>query len=486
MALTLRLTKGLPLTYAEGDANITDLSNRIGIAGNGVGINAGNYSSIQAALDAAVALNVCRVVIPYGNYSETLSISGYVGQNLAIVGEGARILVAPNSIGLTISSCENVSVSGISFYGAAASGASQAGINVTLSSRVRIMDNDFRLLTYGINWVSSALGIVTAGVVQIPSLVSRNIFKACAVGVILGGSGSSTAAEYVCVSGNIINDCTVQGILCQAGNGRITDNTLTGNIIGIEVDGSTYPNADHGAVIGNTLNHNSKCGLYVHDTSADYSYLITANNIWANIYGNFGAGSYAHPFGVILKNCANVNFTNNIVARNTVNLGIDVLTTSFIANNTFISDSTLTIFNIYEISTITVANGNKMAPNTFQGALVAAANNNDYEQTYVIGTTGAPAFENSAANFGSGFSTAAYQKDAAGIVHLRGVIVVALNVTAFTLPAGFRPATKITQSIISNNLVGRTEISSAGAVNIPVGAPATWASIDGISFKAEA
>lgn len=513
--LTLRGTKGSPLTYAEADANFSGLADGSLVLLQQSGIGSvirtlqakgrdvvyvtdktgvdptgaiDSTTGIQNALNDAIAANASCVVFPPGIYKTTgLSITNYAGQNLSLQGFGANILVGSNQVGLAISGSQNIQINGFSFYSAAQSGASQAGISCTLSARIRILDNDFRVLTYGVNFISSALGIATSAAIQIPSLISRNIFKACAVGIALGGSGSSTAAEYVGVSGNIVNDCTVQGILVQAGNVRVSDNTATGNMIGIEIDGSQYPNADHGAVIGNTINHSSSCGLYVHDTSAQYSYLITGNNIWATIYSNFGAGNYAHPFGAILKNCASINFTNNIMARNTVNLGIDVLTSSFVANNNFLTDSTLTIFNIYEITALTVANGNKMAPNTFSGTLVAGANNNDYEQVYTIGGTGAPAFQNSWANLGAGFDSAAYSKDAGGIVHLYGVVAggSGLNTAIFTLPATFRPATKKIWAGLSNNLLGAIQIDTAGVVQASVGTT-TWQTLSNVSFKAEA
>lgn len=471
------------LMLGDGVTNVTDAP---GVDPTG---NTDSTTGIQSIINAAVAANAACVVFPPGTYKTTgLSITNYAGQNLAIIGYGARILLGANQVGFAISGSQNIQIRGFSFYSALASGASQSGISCTLSSRIRIVDNDFRLLTYGVNFVSSTLGLAISTSIPLGmSLISRNTINACATGILLAGSSNVTAAEYVSASGNMIDACTARGILVQAGNARVSDNTVVGNIIGIEIDGSQYANADHGAVIGNTINHSSSCGLYVHDTSAQYSYLITGNNIWATIYTNLGVGNYAHPFGVVLKNCASINFTNNIVARNVVNLGIDVLTSSFIANNNFLTDSANTIFNIYEITALTVANGNKMAPNTFNGTLVASANNNDYEQTYNIGVAGSPAFQNTWANFGSGFTTAAYRKDAAGFVHLSGVVSGGtMNLAIFTLPVNFRPLTNdFTQVTVCNNLIGRVLVSHTGDV-IPAVGNNTWFSIDGISFKAEA
>ncbi|MCP4710447.1 MAG: hypothetical protein GY869_17630 [Planctomycetes bacterium] len=54
-----------------------------------------------------------------------------------------------------------------------------------------------------------------------------------------------------------------------------------------------------------------------------------------------------------------------------------------------------------------------------------------------------PAFQNSWINYGSGYNPAQYFKDSMGIVHLRGLVKnVTLGQTVFTLPAGYRPASR--------------------------------------------
>jgi hypothetical protein len=63
------------------------------------------------------------------------------------------------------------------------------------------------------------------------------------------------------------------------------------------------------------------------------------------------------------------------------------------------------------------------------------------ETAHVVGTTGEPPFENGWTNFGTSWSEAGFFKDGLGFVHLKGTISSGtLNTTAFTLPAGYRPA----------------------------------------------
>jgi S-layer homology domain len=68
------------------------------------------------------------------------------------------------------------------------------------------------------------------------------------------------------------------------------------------------------------------------------------------------------------------------------------------------------------------------------------------EAFHVVGTAGEPQFQNGWGNFGSGtWESAGFFKDALGIVHLKGTLSGIGNnaTTAFTLPAGYRPAKRL-------------------------------------------
>ena len=77
----------------------------------------------------------------------------------------------------------------------------------------------------------------------------------------------------------------------------------------------------------------------------------------------------------------------------------------------------------------------------------------------------AVAFTNGWANFGSTYEGATYWKDTTGVVHLSGLIKSGtIGLSAFTLPAGFRPAGRIAFGSCSNSAFGQLEIESNGQV----------------------
>jgi hypothetical protein len=62
------------------------------------------------------------------------------------------------------------------------------------------------------------------------------------------------------------------------------------------------------------------------------------------------------------------------------------------------------------------------------------------EPSHLVGQPGQPAFEGGWANFGGAYAKAALHKDRLGVVHLEGLIAGPGKTTAYTLPAGYRPA----------------------------------------------
>ena len=101
------------------------------------------------------------------------------------------------------------------------------------------------------------------------------------------------------------------------------------------------------------------------------------------------------------------------------------------------------------------------------------------EAWHEIGAAGEPAFVNSWANFGGGFSTAAFAKDSLGFVHLKGTIHNGTANTAFTLPAGYRPPLSL---FIPMANITFGYIRSTGTVE--PNTTATDVGLDGITFKA--
>jgi hypothetical protein len=100
-------------------------------------------------------------------------------------------------------------------------------------------------------------------------------------------------------------------------------------------------------------------------------------------------------------------------------------------------------------------------------------------------------FTNSWVNYGSGYDTCGYYKDALGFVHLKGLVKSgSLGTSVFTLPAGYRPATdKIFVTIGSNDgsnhALGRVTVNDSGTVVVTL-AGTSFTSLEGITFKAEA
>ena len=77
-----------------------------------------------------------------------------------------------------------------------------------------------------------------------------------------------------------------------------------------------------------------------------------------------------------------------------------------------------------------------------------------------------------------------YWRDPTGLVHLRGAASSGtVGLAIFTLPAGYRPASSVVFSVLSNGAVGRLDVSSAGAVTLTAGSN-VYVSLSGVSFKA--
>lgn len=100
----------------------------------------------------------------------------------------------------------------------------------------------------------------------------------------------------------------------------------------------------------------------------------------------------------------------------------------------------------------------------------------------------APALINSWVNYGGVYSTAGFYRDASGVVHLQGAIRSGtIGATAFTLPAGFRPAAAQAYAIPTGAAFatyGVVHVLSDGAVVVTVGSN-TLVHLAGVTFRAE-
>lgn len=103
-----------------------------------------------------------------------------------------------------------------------------------------------------------------------------------------------------------------------------------------------------------------------------------------------------------------------------------------------------------------------------------------------IGDTNEPAFTNSWQNFNTTlYHGAGFRKLANGNVQLRGMISTGtLATAAFTLPAGYRPTKTIPLDVVSNSVMGKVDIDSAGQVVPQSPSSNTWVSLEGKIFNA--
>lgn len=114
-----------------------------------------------------------------------------------------------------------------------------------------------------------------------------------------------------------------------------------------------------------------------------------------------------------------------------------------------------------------------------------------------IGDAGAPTFGSPWLNYGGGWGPARYMRDAAGVVHLQGLIQAPVNgagVAVFTLPEGFRPGVPLVfETIRVEGGVyqhAQFEVHPSGAVieynTVTNDSGITqWCTLSGISFPAE-
>ena len=119
------------------------------------------------------------------------------------------------------------------------------------------------------------------------------------------------------------------------------------------------------------------------------------------------------------------------------------------------------------------------------------------EPWHEVGAPGEPGFQDNWHNLGGGFSTAAFYRDRAGVVHLKGVVDGGPSGgewSVFTLPLGYRPVkdsifeVSSQDSAVAGFVHGRVDVLGvqniflAGRV-VPFGGGDIYMSLDGITFR---
>jgi len=98
----------------------------------------------------------------------------------------------------------------------------------------------------------------------------------------------------------------------------------------------------------------------------------------------------------------------------------------------------------------------------------------------------APSLLNSWVNFGSGFATAGYYRDASGVVRIKGLIfsgIITAGTILFTLPVGSRPAEdSIFVAVSSGGVIAEVRVLINGNVTIHAGNN-TWLSLQTVTFR---
>jgi hypothetical protein len=109
------------------------------------------------------------------------------------------------------------------------------------------------------------------------------------------------------------------------------------------------------------------------------------------------------------------------------------------------------------------------------------------EGWHVVGAAGEPAFTNSWANYGGGYTGARFKKDKENTVFLEGLIASGtVNASSFTLPVGYRPTGGACIFAVETNpnTIGRADVTTSGTVTLTSGSN-LWFSLCNIIFKAE-
>lgn len=134
--------------------------------------------------------------------------------------------------------------------------------------------------------------------------------------------------------------------------------------------------------------------------------------------------------------------------------------------------------------------GSTAAQSTFSGSLIAGTamtvtTSPAPEPWHYIGDAGEPAFQNAFANYDANHR-AAYYKDVAGRVHVKGLVKGgSTGAIALTLPVGYRPEQEIRFPTTVNAAFGSLVVATNGSVTFEAGNPATtWGSLDVINFRA--
>jgi hypothetical protein len=339
-------------------------------------------------------------------------------------------------------------------------------------------------------------------------------------GIFIRGSGTNSILKYAngsyfsSVLGSYKND-SFQGFFIEAihrrysASGTVTDvgteiRTYESGASGVGGNGLT--SEQHNLTIKENLNYGTP--RYGNETTPAYYSTIycvkttedsaTSNSIWTTSGNNVQLNNASKKLN--LSQDVVSNFT---LASNTPNLKFQIPFTEgpstagkiIFTNQDYYSSgmagirselysqendngalifSAMSVGTLYDVMTI---NGQGT---TIHQSLTVTGQGSTINQSDWI----APTFQNSWVNYGDIYGVAGYMKDSMGFVHLQGLVKSGtVQQCIFTLPAGYRPQYTEIHAVISNNTIGRVDISTVGCVFVNTGSN-IYTSLDGITFKA--
>lgn len=301
-----------------------------------------HFATLQAAFDALEASTTkTKLVFPsYGSYTINADLICENMTGKVIEGNNARINVNHTGGGAnfgikfrtsTDSHLRNLRLHGISKT-------VQYGIDLDDCRSCTVSGCYTTGFNYGFSYQAGPLAIS-------PDNSDNRFFNNTAFD---NARGFNLDGEYAVLSNNVIRQNTTYGIKIQGGNNYILNNLIVYNDAGISVEGLLLNNSDHGLIMGNSINHNDKVGIYL--KNLQYSMDVIGNEIWATVAENLGIGIQASSFGVFLENVTGANISNNTIARNKFGLGINGINFSKITDNTFLGDALVTTNHIKELA----------------------------------------------------------------------------------------------------------------------------------------
>lgn len=279
-----------------------------------------DYASVQAAFDALEASTTARkLVFPAdGVYAISSDLLLENCTDKVIVGNNAQLTFTGVTFGIKFWNNTRTAISGLKLIGPASG--TTYGIHINGADRCYIDSLTCTGWTDGIHYAGS-------GSVDIGFCTSYE-----------NTTGVTMNGEYSTVHNSVLNSNTTNGVKITNGNNKILGNFINYNGVGVLVDSVAGGNADHGLIQGNSINHNSACGVYLKDLV--YSMDVIGNEIWATGAASLGSGVKANSFGVYVLNGTGVKIANNSISRNRFNVGIEGINKSQIIGNTFLTDTT--------------------------------------------------------------------------------------------------------------------------------------------------